>query len=119
MKADLDAGRFTLLIGDLNHGPDTNEHKLWTDAGQIDTFAKVGEGKGLTIKADMAKHRIDYVMAAGPIADRLTESHPLFEGTFRLNIADIDRSPETPVSEGREALEPLQQPWARRYDRID
>lgn len=27
-------------------------------------------------------------MAAGPIADRVIESRPLFEGAFRLNIAD-------------------------------
>ncbi|QEF98270.1 hypothetical protein Mal15_23200 [Stieleria maiorica] len=29
-----------------------------------------------------------YVMAAGPIAERVTESRPLFEGAFRLNIND-------------------------------
>lgn len=88
MKADLDAGRSMLLIGDLNHSPDTEEYKLWVDAGWVDTFAKVGTGKGLTIKADIPKWRIDYVMAAGPIADRVVESRPLFEGAFRLNIAD-------------------------------
>lgn len=88
MKADLDAGRSMLLIGDLNHSPDTEEYKFWIDAGWVDTFAKVGKGKGLTIKADIPKWRIDYVMAAGPIAERVTESRPLFEGAFRLHIAD-------------------------------
>jgi endonuclease/exonuclease/phosphatase family metal-dependent hydrolase len=88
MKPDLDAGKSMLLIGDLNHGPETEEYKLWIDAGWIDTFAKVGEGKGFTIKADMPKWRIDYVLAAGPIAERVTESRPLFEGAFRLNIND-------------------------------
>lgn len=88
MKDDLDSGRSMLLIGDLNHGPDSEEYKLWIDAGWIDTFAKVGEGKGLTIKADEPKYRIDYVMATGPIAERVTESRPLFEGAFRLNVAD-------------------------------
>lgn len=88
MKDDLDAGRSMLLIGDLNHGPDTEEYELWMDAGWIDTFAKVGEGEGLTIKADKPQHRIDYVMATGPIANHIVESRPLFEGAFRLNTAD-------------------------------
>lgn len=88
MKQDLDAGRSMLLIGDLNHGPDSEEYKLWIDAGWTDTFAKVGKGEGLTIKADKPERRIDYVMAAGPIARRITESRPLFEGAFRLNVAD-------------------------------
>lgn len=88
MKADLDAGRSMLLIGDLNHGPDTEEYKLWIDAGWIDTFAKVGKGEGLTIKADKPQCRIDYVMATGPIANQIMESRPLFEGAFRLNVAD-------------------------------
>jgi endonuclease/exonuclease/phosphatase family metal-dependent hydrolase len=88
IKADLDAGRSMLLIGDLNHGPDTEEYKLWIDAGFVDTFAKVGKGNGPTIKSDIPKWRIDYVMAAGPIADTVVESRPLFEGAFRLNIND-------------------------------
>ncbi len=88
MKPDLDSGKSMLLIGDLNHGPDTDEYKLWIDAGWVDTFAKVGKGEGLTFKSDIPEWRIDYVMAAGPIAKRVTESRPLFEGAFRLNIND-------------------------------
>ena len=88
MKDDLDAGRSMLLIGDLNHGPDTEEHKLWIDAGWTDTFSKVGKGEGLTIRADTPRKRIDYVMATGPIANQIIESRPLFEGAFRLNVAD-------------------------------
>ena len=88
MRDDLDAGRSMLLIGDLNHGPDTQEYKLWMDAGWTDTFAQVGSGQGLTIKADIPQYRIDYVMASGPIAKQIVESRPLFEGAFRLNLAD-------------------------------
>ncbi|WP_145358757.1 endonuclease/exonuclease/phosphatase family protein [Alienimonas californiensis] len=93
MRSDLDAGRSMLLIGDLNHTPDVAEHRLWTDAGWVDTFAKVGgqdvgKGAGLTIKADEPSWRIDYVMAAGPIASQAVESRPLFEGAFRTNPAD-------------------------------
>lgn len=88
MKDDLDAGQSMLLIGDLNHGPDTEEYKLWMDAGWTDTFAKVGRGEGLTFTADDPKYRIDYIMAIGPVAKQIVESRPLFEGAFRLNVAD-------------------------------
>lgn len=90
MKPDFDAGKSMLLIGDLNHTPDTEEYALWIDAGWVDTFAEVGTGEGPTIKADMPKRRIDYVMAAGSIAKHITESRPLFEGSFRLNLHDDD-----------------------------
>ncbi len=88
MKADLDAGRSMLLLGDLNHVPDSREYRLWIDAGWVDTFARVGKGKGFTISSDIPKWRIDYVMAAGPVARGIVESRPLFEGAFRLKIAD-------------------------------
>lgn len=88
MQADLQSGKSMLLIGDLNHGPDTAEYRLWMDAGWSDTFAKVGVGEGPTIKADIPKWRIDYVMAAGKIANQVVESRPLFEGGFRLNVQD-------------------------------
>lgn len=90
MRADFQAGRSMLLIGDLNHTPDTTEHKLWTDAGWIDTFVRVGEGDGYTINAAEPSHRIDYVLAAGPIAGRVVESRPLFEGAFRLDPTNPD-----------------------------
>lgn len=108
MKDDLKSGRSMLLIGDLNHGPDSEEYKLWIDAGWIDTFAKVGEGKGLTIKADDPKFRIDYIMATGPIAKQIRESRPLFEGAFRLNVADdksfalSDHLPQLAVFDGKD-----------------
>lgn len=88
MKRDLDAGRSMLLIGDLNHGPDSDEYKLWIDAGWIDTFTKVGQGDGHTFESDIPKWRIDYIMAAGPVANQVVESRSLFEGAFRLNIYD-------------------------------
>lgn len=90
MQPDLDAGRSMLLIGDLNHGPDCEEYRLWQQAGWVDTFAQVGKGEGLTIKSDAPQYRIDYVLATGPIARRVMESRPLFEGAFRLNTADAN-----------------------------
>jgi endonuclease/exonuclease/phosphatase family metal-dependent hydrolase len=88
MKPDLDAGKSMLLLGDLNHGPDTDEYKAWIDAGWVDTFAKVGGGDGATFTADIPQWRIDYIMAAGPIGERVSDARPLFEGAFRLNIND-------------------------------
>ncbi len=88
MKPDLSSGRSMLLMGDLNHGPNSREYKLWMKAGWVDTFAKVGNGRGFTIKSDIPRARIDYVMAVGPISKRIIESRPLFEGAFRLHIAD-------------------------------
>ncbi len=88
MKPDFDSGKSMLLMGDLNHGPDSEEYKLWIDAGWVDTFSKVGKGEGFTFKSDSPTRRIDFVMAAGPIANQVAESRPLFEGAFRLNIAD-------------------------------
>jgi endonuclease/exonuclease/phosphatase family metal-dependent hydrolase len=88
MKADLDAGSSMLLIGDLNHSPEQPEYEKWKKAGLVDTFSKVGKGDGATIKADLPKYRIDYVWAAGPIAKQVLESKPLYQGAFRLSIAD-------------------------------
>lgn len=88
MKPDLEAGKSMLLIGDLNHSPEQPEYETWKQGGWIDTFAQVGKGNGATIKADLPKWRIDYVWAAGPIASHVVESKPLYQGAFRLNIAD-------------------------------
>jgi endonuclease/exonuclease/phosphatase family metal-dependent hydrolase len=98
MREGLAAGKSMLLMGDLNHTPDVREYKMWTDAGWVDTFTSVdqraahdaGKADGLTIKADMPDRRIDYVLAAGPIAKRILESRPLFEGAFRTNNADAE-----------------------------
>jgi exonuclease III len=88
MKTDFEAGHSMLLMGDLNHGPRSEEYRRWIDGGFVDTFAKVGKGTGFTIRSDIPKWRIDYVLAAGPISKQIVESRPLFEGAFRLNIAD-------------------------------
>ncbi len=88
MQADLQANRPMLLIGDLNHETDADEYRLWKDAGWVDTFAQVGQGAGLTFRADKPYKRIDYVLAAGPLAETVVESRPLFQGAFRLNLAD-------------------------------
>lgn len=88
MTDDLHAGRSMILMGDLNHRPDTQEHRMWLAAGWTDTFVSVGKGDGATIPADRPRSRIDYILAAGPIAETVAESRPLFEGAFRTNPDD-------------------------------
>lgn len=88
MQMDFDSGVSMILMGDLNHTPDMPEYKLWMDGGWTDTFAKVGKGDGLTYPADRPDRRIDYIMARGPLAERIVESRPLYEGAFRLNLPD-------------------------------
>ena len=88
MESSIQAKDSQLLIGDLNHSPEQAEYEMWKKGGWIDTFAEVGKGNGATIKSDLPKWRIDYVWAAGPIASQVVESKPLYQGAFRLNIAD-------------------------------
>jgi len=88
MQSDLRANRSMLLLGDFNHKPASQEYPMRINAGWIDTFAKVGIVKGLTIKSDRPNVRFDYIMAAGPISRQIVESRPLFEGAFRINMAD-------------------------------
>jgi endonuclease/exonuclease/phosphatase family metal-dependent hydrolase len=84
----LQSGDSLLLMGDLNHTPDSAEYRLWLDAGWVDSFAAAGQGDGFTIKADAPARRIDYVLAAGPLAARAVEARPLFAGAFRLHADD-------------------------------
>ncbi|MHB0959354.1 MAG: endonuclease/exonuclease/phosphatase family protein [Pirellulaceae bacterium] len=88
MEKDFRDNRSMLLIGDLNHTPQEEEYALWKQGGWIDTFAQVGQGDGLTFKADVLERRIDYVWAAGPIAQQVVESKTLLQGAFRTNPAD-------------------------------
>lgn len=88
MQADMQAGRSLLVMGDLNHGPDTPEYQAWQAAGWTDTFATAGRGAGFTFRSDIPRIRIDYIMAYGPVAQRITSSRPLHEGLFRLRIVD-------------------------------
>ena len=35
MKADLEAGKSMLLIGDLNHSPEQPEYEMWEKGGWV------------------------------------------------------------------------------------
>jgi endonuclease/exonuclease/phosphatase family metal-dependent hydrolase len=87
-EQDRKSGRSILIQGDLNHGPDGFEYKMWTTAGLVDAFESKGSGFVLTSPSDVPRRRIDYIWADGPIAKRLKSCRILFEGGFRTNPDD-------------------------------
>lgn len=88
MESDLKSNKSILVIGDLNHTPAMPEYNQWMNAGLKDTYAVSGIGDGLTIRADTPSKRIDFILAAGPVAEQIIESKALFEGAFRTNPDD-------------------------------
>ncbi len=88
MKNDLRSGKSMLLIGDLNHSPGRPEYQMWKKSGWVDTFAQAGKGRGATLRSDIPRWRVDYIWAAGPIAQQISRSMTLFRGRFRLDIND-------------------------------
>ncbi len=89
-EEDINDNKSVLVIGDLNHTPEMPEYTEWINAGWVDTFAKVGKGEGFTIRADEPGKRIDYILAHGPITNKISESRPLFEGAFRTDPSNPD-----------------------------
>ena len=95
MQSDLKAGGSLILMGDLNHTPDSPEYPKWREAGLVDTFAAVGANAALpanpdgkTFAADEPRVRIDYVWCAGPLARNIKSSRSLWDGAFRTNSVD-------------------------------
>lgn len=95
MQSDLKAGGSLILMGDLNHTPDSPEYPKWREAGLVDTFAAVGASAaspanpdGKTFAADEPRVRIDYVWCAGPLARNIKSSRSLWDGAFRTNPVD-------------------------------
>lgn len=86
VKRDMDTGHSVIVQGDLNHTPHGPEYSLWLDAGLIDTFTQINgqTEEGKTLLRPHPKARLDYVLAAGPIAQKLTQARPLYENDFRL-----------------------------------
>src|SRR5690625_730635 len=91
MESDFRSDASMLVLADLNHMPQTPEYEMWMEAGWKDTYEEAGTGDGNTINAADPDRRIDYVLARGPISDRLVEARALFEGNFRTN-PDDDKS---------------------------
>lgn len=76
------------MQGDLNHPPERPEYRRWLSAGLVDTFAAAGRGPGLTMPVLTPLWRIDYVLAAGPIADRVHRSGPITGPPFSIPVTD-------------------------------
>ena len=81
-QEDLDAGASVLVLGDMNHRPETDEHRAWAAAGFRDAFVLSGEGAGLTFPSIGPERRIDYAFAAGPLARRVVSCRVLTGGDF-------------------------------------
>ncbi|MFZ1241951.1 MAG: endonuclease/exonuclease/phosphatase family protein [Anaerolineae bacterium] len=108
--AGRDRGRSHLLLGDLNSlapadyvGQEEAVAHLQADAiaahlvrdgmqvlprllkaGYHDCFARAGQGTGLTYGTAQEKIRIDYCLAAGPLADQVTACRRLDDDDVRL-----------------------------------
>lgn len=87
-KPGLNAGRSMLLIGDLNHGPDTGEYNLWIEAGW-----GIHSPNGDQATAPRSNPPFPSGVAIrwcplGRLRTRLFDARPMFTGAFRLNISD-------------------------------
>ena len=89
VQKDIQAGKSVILMGDLNHEPDSQEYEQIAVAGLADSFVGLsGAADLLTCPSTVRKERIDYIWSAGPISKRLKSAKVLFEGAFRTNPDD-------------------------------
>lgn len=95
--ADLKTHTDVLLQGDFNFTPDSQEYRLLTAAGWIDTFAQVGQGDGRTFPSAVPLQRIDYVFASPTLAKRLKQSRPLSGEVFTWGNSGYALSDHLPV----------------------
>jgi endonuclease/exonuclease/phosphatase family metal-dependent hydrolase len=51
----------TVIMGDLNAEPDSDEIKLIYESGLLDAWLEAGSGSGFTVDADDPNKRIDYI----------------------------------------------------------
>jgi endonuclease/exonuclease/phosphatase family metal-dependent hydrolase len=82
------AGESVIVLGDMNLGPDSVEYKDWAKGELIDTFVAKGIGSPLTSRSDKPDERIDYIFAAGPIAEHVVKCRVLWEGRFAIDQSD-------------------------------
>ena len=90
LSKDVQAGRSVILMGDMNHEPDSPEYRQIAAAGLADSFAGMTGIDLRTCPSTERKERIDYIWSAGPISKRLKSAKVLFEGAFRTNPDDPD-----------------------------
>jgi len=88
VQKDVEAGLSVILLGDLNHRPDSTEYRRIASAGMIDSLGGPADTAPLTYASIKPVERIDYIWSAGPLSKHVSSAKVLFEGTFRTNPAD-------------------------------
>ncbi len=79
----------TVLLGDMNAGPDTSEMRTLTTV-LVDVWAAVGVGPGLTFEARRPFARIDYVLVSGDLVPVAAEVVDTRASDHRPVVADLD-----------------------------
>jgi endonuclease/exonuclease/phosphatase family metal-dependent hydrolase len=79
----------TVLLGDLNAGPDSPELRLLTTV-LVDVWAAVGRGRGDTFEARHPLARIDHVLVGGPVTPVAAEVVDSRASDHRPVVADLD-----------------------------
>jgi len=90
VQKDVQDGMSVILLGDLNHEPDSPEYKRIAAAGMTDSLGGPADPPPLTYSSIEPKGRIDYIWSAGPISKHLASARVLFEGAFRTNPNDAN-----------------------------
>lgn len=90
VQKDVQVGYSVILLGDLNHRPDSPEYERIAAVGMTDSLGGPADPAPLTSSSIEPNERIDYIWSAGPISKHLTSSKVLFEGAFRTNLDDPD-----------------------------
>jgi endonuclease/exonuclease/phosphatase family metal-dependent hydrolase len=85
---DIAHGLSVVVLGDLNHEPDTPEYAAWAAAGVKDVFGGPAVEGLETWPTGQPEQRIDYIWVGGPLAERTIHPRVLFEGAFRRNPDD-------------------------------
>ncbi|MHC5058038.1 MAG: endonuclease/exonuclease/phosphatase family protein [Planctomycetota bacterium] len=88
VSRDTEAGLPGIVMGDLNHGPDSEEYRLWVVAGLRDCFDAQGTEPSMTWPSDVPRERIDYIWTFGPLSERLGACRVLSEGAFLARRGD-------------------------------
>jgi endonuclease/exonuclease/phosphatase family metal-dependent hydrolase len=82
----------TVLLGDMNAGPDAPEMRALT-AALVDVWAAVGDGPGHTFAAPSPFARIDHVLVSSRLAPVAAEVVDTLASDHLPVVADLDLSP--------------------------
>ena len=85
----------TILLGDMNAGPDTPEMRTLT-AVLVDVWAAVGNGPGPTFEARHPFARIDYVLVSEELVPVAAEVVDTRASDHRPVVADLDLAENAP-----------------------